>query len=144
MLFVRLVPTQKKAANMRLAPRASTSLCCAALPALLLSVSVSAKHHHQHQHQRATVHLLSPPLGELQSGTAAATSVPGKPISASDANAIVSAFLGVDEYEYLRDGLEVPDQVVYAASHKQYSENTQQPLIIIADKLSKDGSIEGG
>ena len=65
--------------------------------------------------------------------------------SPSDANAVISAFLNIEEYEQLRDGLELPEQVVFGASHAMDSlgESQEQPLMILADKMGKEASITG-
>ena len=82
-------------------------------------------------------------LAATQSVDSAVTTASTSTVTPADANAVISAFLDIAEHEYLRDGLDIPEQVVYAASRPHLRLENTQPLLIVADKLSKDGGIAG-
>lgn len=104
------------------------------LAASLLPLAALAKQaHHERQ---ASVYL-------FPSTSTASSSQPAAAVSSvvpADANALISAFLSIEEYEMLREGLEVPDQLTFGAEHA--SAPSEAPLLILADKLGREGSIE--
>lgn len=105
------------------------------LAASLLPLAALAKQpHHERQ---ASVYLF--PSTSTASSSQPATAV--SKVAPSDANALISAFLSIEEYEMLREGLDVPDQLTFGAEHA--SAPSEAPLLILADKLGREGSIEG-
>lgn len=62
-----------------------------------------------------------------------------------DANAIISSFLNIEEYEILRDGLEIPHQLIIGPSSSRGDglQETAKPLVVVGEKLDEQASVEG-
>ena len=65
--------------------------------------------------------------------------------SPADANAVISSFLAIDDFEHLRPGLDIPEQVIYSTwrGHAPGPSSEAAPLVIIADALASASYIEG-
>jgi len=63
-------------------------------------------------------------------------------VDAPDAHAIVSSYLSIHEQEYLRDGLEIPEQAVPFGSSE--SGQRRPPLLILAEQLQGGKGLQGG
>ena len=106
--------------------------------ASLLAPLALANQHHAGASDRASVLLFDAPLTGASSSNSDV-----KTYNAPQANAIISSFLNIEEYERLPDGLEVPEQIVLAASSYGEQQERVQSLMILAEKLGHDGSVEG-
>jgi hypothetical protein len=125
---------------------AAASMLCASLLA-----SCTAKP--DSDRSAATVLLLGPLAGASSStqnhgrtgsSSTIASSHAGKQAlnySPSDANALMSSFLRIEEYEVLRDGLDVPEQLTLRPlqeMEREESSNTQ-PLMLFSEDMSSYG-----
>ena len=103
---------------------------------------------HQHSSDRASVLLFHAPSATGASSSSGSSGSIIKTYTAPDANAIVSAFLNIEEYERLHDGLDLPEQIVLSAAAASSSGSGQQErghsLMILAEKLGREGSVQGG
>lgn len=105
----------------------------------------------QSQGRSASVHLLAPESSGSSSsqngGNARAGFVntaskhSSTNYSPSDANTLISSFLRIEEYEVLRDGLEVPDQLAFRPLEDldQHSGAVSEPLMVLTEDMSPYG-----
>lgn len=63
-------------------------------------------------------------------------------VDAPDAHAIVSSYLSIHEHEYLRDGLEIPEQAIVFGSSEE-DEQRRPPLLILAEQLPGGNGLQG-
>lgn len=115
----------------------------AAVASLLAPLALA----HQHQSvpsDRASVLLFDAAGSSTGASSSSSHSSDVKTYNAPQANAIISSFLNIEEYERLPDGLQVPEQIVLAAA-SSYGEQQEraQSLMILAEKLGHDGSVDG-
>jgi hypothetical protein len=108
----------------------STMLGIAAVSAALLSVASAST-----SASSASVYL-------FKNSQQASSSPLQLTVDAPDAHAIVSSYLSIHEHEYLRDGLEIPEQAIVFGS----SEDGQRrpPLLILAEQLQGRNGLQGG
>lgn len=69
----------------------------------------------------------------------AASSSSSSSYSPSDANALISSFLRIEEYEVLRDGLEVPHQLTMRPFAFEEGSTIEEPLMVLSEDLSSYG-----
>lgn len=58
--------------------------------------------------------------------------------SPSDANALISSFLRIEEYEVLRDGLQVPEQLTMQPFEQEH-QDIAEPLMVLAEDMTSYG-----
>jgi len=106
----------------------STMLGIAAVSAALLSVASASPS------SSASVYL-------FKNSQQASSSPLQLTVDAPDAHAIVSSYLSIHEHEYLRDGLDIPEQAIVFGS----SEDGQRrpPLLILAEQLQGGNGLQG-
>jgi hypothetical protein len=92
----------------------------------LLGPRSSSSSHHSGSHRGSTVN-------------SAASSSSSSIYSPSDANALISSFLRIEEYEVLRDGLEVPQQLTMQPFEHEHGSNNEEPLMVLSEDLSSYG-----
>lgn len=122
-------------------PSARTMFKLQVAASLLLPLSTLAQHAQQ-QSDRATVLLFDATGASSSSSSSSSDGI--KTYSAPHANAIISSFLNIEEYERLPEGLELPEQIVLAAAATPQEQRTRtQPLMILAERLGAEGSLQG-
>lgn len=126
------------------------SLTAASL--LLCATVLSPASARQGSERSASVHLLGPRSSSASStqhsgsqqanivNSAASSSTPSS-YSPSDANALISSFLRIEEYEVLRDGLEVPHQLTLQPFEDNGGETatTSAPLMVLTEDMTSYG-----
>lgn len=117
---------------------------------LLVCVSLLSSASARRENDRtASVHLLGPRSSSSTSQHAethhntivngAASSSVSASYSPSDANALISSFLRIEEYEVLRDGLQVPEQLTMQPFEQEREAGNAEPLMVLAEDMSSSG-----
>ncbi|CAD6576011.1 MAG: hypothetical protein CYPHOPRED_005850 [Cyphobasidiales sp. Tagirdzhanova-0007] len=110
----------------------SPPLLLAALCTLVHTASSSSSSSSSHQ-RTASVYLFNRP------SIATPNSIT---YSAPDANAVISSYLSIEEWERLREGLIVPHQAFFSSPSQHAQDPSRaQPLLILADKQSATADI---